>query len=307
MEIKAFFDTRTFTVSYVAYDPASRDAVIIDPVLDYDPAASKVWTESVDQLVEFAKAESLKVHYILETHAHADHLSGSQLLKKTFPAAKLAIGERITVVQETFKKVFDLTDDFPTDGRQFDRLLKDGETVQAGSLAFDVIFTPGHTPACACYKFGDTVFTGDSIFMPDMGTGRCDFPAGSAHDLYQSITRKLYSLPEATRIFVGHDYQPGGREVAFETTVGDQKRGNIQLKADTSETEFVLFRSARDKQLAAPKLLFQSVQVNIDAGKMPQPNTECRRYLKIPINVFNLPADMQCMEINEIKRQEAAA
>jgi glyoxylase-like metal-dependent hydrolase (beta-lactamase superfamily II) len=307
MEIKAFYDARTFTVSYVVYDPASKDAVIIDPVLDYDPAASKVWTESVDQLVEFAKAQSLNVHYILETHAHADHLSGSQLLKKTFPQAQVAIGERITVVQETFKKVFDLTDDFPTDGRQFDRLLKDGETVRAGSLAFDVIFTPGHTPACACYKFGDAVFTGDAIFMPDMGTGRCDFPAGSAHDLYRSISQKLYSLPEATRLFVGHDYQPGGREVAFETTVGAQKAGNVQLKGETSETDFVLFRSARDKQLAAPKLLFQSVQVNIDAGKMPQPNTECRRYLKIPINVFNLPADMQCMEVNEIKRQEAAA
>ena len=307
MEIKAFYDARTFTVTYVVYDPASRDAVIIDPVLDYDPAASKVWTESVEQLVEFAKAQALNVHYILETHAHADHLSGSQLLKKTFPNAQVAIGERIQVVQETFKKVFDLPDDFPTDGSQFDRLLKDSETVQAGTLAFDVIFTPGHTPACACYKFGDAVFTGDSIFMPDMGTGRCDFPAGSAHDLYESITKKLYALPDATRIFVGHDYQPGGREVAFETTVGAQKRENIQLKATTSEADFTEFRKNRDKQLAAPKLLFQSVQVNIDAGKMPKPNSECRRYLKIPMNVFNLPADMQCMEINEIKRQEAAA
>ncbi len=306
MQIKPFYDSRTFTMSYVVYDPASRDAVIIDPVLDYDPAASKVWTESVDQLVGFVKGENLNVHFILETHAHADHLSGSQLLKRTFPQAQVAIGERITVVQETFKKVFDLPADFPTDGRQFDRLFKDGEVIEAGSLKIEVIFTPGHTPACACYRVGDAVFTGDAIFMPDMGTGRCDFPAGSATDLYNSITRKLYSLPDATRLFVGHDYQPGGREVAWETTVGAQKRDNIQLKASTSEVDFVQFRSARDKQLAAPKLLFQSVQVNIDAGKMPQPNAECKRYLKIPINVFNLPADMQCMEVNEIQRQDAA-
>jgi glyoxylase-like metal-dependent hydrolase (beta-lactamase superfamily II) len=306
MDIKAFYDARTFTMSYVVYDATTRDAVIIDPVLDYDPAASKVWTESVDQLAEFARGLNLNVHYILETHAHADHLSGSQLLKKIYPQAMVAIGERITVVQETFKKVFDLPDDFPTDGRQFDRLLKDGEVVAAGSLKVEVVFTPGHTPACACYKVADAVFTGDAIFMPDMGTGRCDFPAGSATDLHNSITRKLYTLPDATRLFVGHDYQPGGREVAWETTVGAQKQNNIQLKASTSAEEFVQFRSARDKQLAAPKLLFQSVQVNIDAGQMPQPNSECKRFLKIPMNVFNLPADMQCMQIAEIKRQAAA-
>ena len=293
MDIKAFYDARTFTMTYVVYDAATRDAVIIDPVLDYDPAASKVWTESVDQLVEFTRGLNLNVHYILETHAHADHLSGSQLLKKTYPQAKVAIGERITVVQETFKKVFDMADDFPTDGRQFDRLLKEGEVVEAGSLKIEVIFTPGHTPACASYKIGDAVFVGDAIFMPDMGTGRCDFPAGSATNLYNSITHKFYTLPDSTRLFVGHDYQPGGRELAWETTVAAEKQNNIQLKASTSEADFVQFRAARDKQLAAPKLLFQSVQVNIDAGQMPKPNSERKRFLTMPLNVSSLPADMQ--------------
>ncbi len=306
MQIKAFYDSRTFTVSYVVHDPVTRDAVIIDPVLDYDPASSKVWSESVDQIADFVRNQDLKIHYILETHAHADHLSGSQLLKKHFPEARVAIGERITLVQETFKKVFDLPEDFPTDGRQFDRLLKDGETLEAGSVKIEVMFTPGHTPACVTYKIGDAIFTGDTLFMPDMGTGRCDFPAGSATDLYQSITRRIYSLPDATRVFVGHDYQPGGREVAWETTVGAEKAGNIQLKSGTSEAEFVQFRANRDKQLAAPKLLFQSVQVNIDAGRLPKPNDECRRYLKIPINVFNIQHQVDCLELNEVKRQQAA-
>lgn len=299
MQVKAFFDSRTFTVTYIVHDPATNDAVIIDPVLDYDPAASKVWAESVEQVIEYVRAEKLNVHYILETHAHADHLSGSQLLKRAFPQAKIAVGERITVVQQTFKTIFNLTEDFATDGSQFDRLLKDGEIVDAGSLKLEVIFTPGHTPACATYKIEDAIFTGDAIFMPDGGTGRCDFPAGSAKDLYHSISRKLYALPDSTRVFVGHDYQPGGREVKWETTIGDEKQNNIQLKATTSEDEFIQFRAARDKTLAAPKLLFQSVQVNIDAGKMPKPSEDKKRYLKIPINVFNLPAALRCEDIKE--------
>jgi len=299
MQVKAFYDSRTFTVTYIVHDPATNDAVIIDPVLDYDPAASKVWAESVEQVIDYVRAEKLNVHYILETHAHADHLSGSQLLKRAFPQAKIAVGERITVVQQTFKTIFNLAEDFATDGSQFDRLLKDGEIVDAGSLKLAVIFTPGHTPACATYKIEDAIFTGDAIFMPDGGTGRCDFPAGSAKDLYHSISRKLYALPDSTRVFVGHDYQPGGREVKWETTIGDEKQNNIQLKATTSEDEFIQFRAARDKTLAAPKLLFQSVQVNIDAGKMPKPNEDKKRYLKIPINVFNLPAALRCEDIKE--------
>jgi glyoxylase-like metal-dependent hydrolase (beta-lactamase superfamily II) len=299
MQVTPFYDARTFTLTYVVHDPVTRDAVVIDPVLDYDPAASKVWAESVEKIIEFVRSENLNLHYILETHAHADHLSGSQLLRRAFPKAKIAIGERITVVQQTFKTIFDLTADFPTDGSQFDRLLEDGETVDAGSLKIEVIFTPGHTPACATYKIGDAIFTGDAIFMPDGGTGRCDFPAGSAKDLYNSITKKLYTLPDSTRVFVGHDYQPGGREVAWETTVGDERRDNIQLKATTSEEEFIAFRAARDKTLAAPKLLFQSVQVNIDAGKMPKPTEDKKRYLKIPVNIFNLPAELSCDNIKE--------
>lgn len=299
MQVKAFYDSRTFTVTYIVHDPATNDAVIIDPVLDYDPAASKVWAESVEQVIDYVRAEKLNVHYILETHAHADHLSGSQLLKRAFPQAKIAVGERITVVQQTFKTIFNLTEDFATDGSQFDRLLKDGEIVAAGSLKLEVIFTPGHTPACATYKIEDAIFTGDAIFMPDGGTGRCDFPAGSAKDLYQSISSKLYALPDSTRVFVGHDYQPGGREVKWETTIGDEKQNNIQLKATTSEDEFIQFRAARDKTLAAPKLLFQSVQVNIDAGKMPKPSEDKKRYLKIPINVSNLPAELRCEDIKE--------
>lgn len=300
MIIKDFFDTRTFTLTYVVYDEATGDAVVIDPVLDYDPAGSRVWTESVDKLIAFLKKKNLKLHFVMETHAHADHLSGAQMLKEAFPGAQTAIGERITVVQETFKTYFSLPDDFPTDGSQFDHLLKDGETLQAGSLNINVIFTPGHTPACAAYKIGDAVFTGDALFMPDGGTGRCDFPAGSAHDLYNSITQRLYTLADETRIFVGHDYQPGGRELAFETTIGEQKHNNIQLRDGMSEAEFTQFRSERDKELSAPKLLFQSVQINIDAGAMPEPADNDKRYLKIPLNVFRPEPKVEDMAIDKI-------
>jgi glyoxylase-like metal-dependent hydrolase (beta-lactamase superfamily II) len=285
MEVKAFYDPRTNTLTYVVWDPATRDGVVIDPVLDYEPQASKTWTESVDVVLEFLAANDVRLHYILETHAHADHLSGSQAIKARYPEAQLAVGERITVVQEVFKGVFDLPADFPTDGRQFDRLLREGEVVEAGSLRFEVMFTPGHTPACATYRFGDALFTGDALFMPDSGTGRCDFPAGSAEDLYDSIQR-LYAFPEETRIFVGHDYQPGGRALRYKTTVGEQKADNVQLPASRSRSEFVRFRTERDATLAAPKLLFQSVQVNVDAGALPKPSENQVRYLRIPINVF---------------------
>ncbi len=286
MKIQDFYDKRTNTLTYVVFDPETRDAVVIDPVLDYDPVGSKVWTESVDVVIAFLKEQKLRPHFILETHAHADHLSGAQLLKKNFPDAKLAIGERITEVQRVFKGVFDLPEEFPTDGRQFDRLLKDGETVTAGSLSFHVIFTPGHTPACATYRFEDAIFTGDTMFMPDQGTGRCDFPAGSAEDLYESITERLYTLPDETRVFVGHDYQPGGRELLCESTIAAQKASNIQLPEGRSRSEFILFRTARDAKLNAPKLLFQSVQVNVDAGHLPEPSENEVRYLRIPLNVF---------------------
>ena len=300
MEIQPFYDARTSTVTYIVYDRETSDAVVIDPVLDYDPVGSKIWSESVEELIGFLQENKLTLHYILETHAHADHLSGAQLIKESFPEAQTAISKNITVVQEMFKGVFGLSEDFPTDGRQFDRLLVDNETVSAGSLKIDVIFTPGHTPACATYKIEDAIFPGDALFMPDMGTGRCDFPAGSAHDLYHSITGRLYTLPDETRVFVGHDYQPDGREVAFETTIGEEKRSNIQLRAGMSEAEFTRFRSERDKQLAAPKLLFQSVQINIDAGAMPDAEDNERRYLKIPINVFRPEPKKEDMEISKV-------
>ena len=285
MQTASFFDKRTYTVTYVVYDAVTLDAVVIDPVLDYEPASSRVWTESLDLVTSFVKEKGLKLHYILETHAHADHLSGAQELKRQFPQAKLAVGARITEVQKVFKGVFDLPDDFATDGRQFDVLLQEGDTLQAGTIEVDTIYTPGHTPACATYRIEDAIFTGDALFMPDMGTGRCDFPGGSATDLYDSI-QKLYALPDSTRVFVGHDYAPGGREYAWETTVGEQKAKNIQLAGSTSREDFVTMRTKRDKTLDAPRLLFQSVQVNIDAGRMPEPNANQTRYLRIPINVF---------------------
>ena len=298
-QIEPFFDERTWTLTYVVFDPETRDAIVIDPVLDYDPRASKVWTESVDAVLAFCRDRDLDVRMILETHAHADHLSGSQPIKRAYPDAQLAISERITEVQSIFKGVFDLPADFPTDGRQFDRLLVHRETVEAGSLQFEVRFTPGHTPACASFVFGDAVFTGDALFMPDMGTGRCDFPGGSAEDLYDAITGELYSLPDETRVFVGHDYQPGGRELRWEAPIGEHKTANVQLPAGRSKTEFVGFREARDATLAAPTLLFQSVQVNVDAGALPKPEPNEVRYLRIPINVFR-PEPAGDLELGEV-------
>lgn len=281
--VKEFFDKATWTLTYVVYDKATKDAVILDPVWDYDPAASKMSTSSVDEVLNFVRAENLKVHYILETHAHADHVSGSQVLKKHLPSAKVGIGARITEVQKVFKGVFNLSDDFKTDGSQFDLLLEEGKDLVAGSLHIQTLYTPGHTPACASYVIGEAVFTGDALFMPDYGTGRCDFPAGSAEDLYTSVHEKLYKLPDHYRVFVGHDYLPGGRPLAFESTIGEEKAKNIQLKVETPRSQFVEFRKTRDKSLAAPRLLLPSVQVNIDAGVLPKAEGNGQKYLKIPV------------------------
>lgn len=282
--IKTFYDARTFTLTYVVFDEATKDAVIIDPVADYEPVGSKLFFESVDEVTAFVKAQGLTVHYVLETHAHADHLSGAPVLKARF-GAKTAISERIKVVQSVFKGVFDLPEAFPTDGSQFDHLFADGEVIEAGSLRITAHPTPGHTPACTTFQIDDALFTGDLMFMPDQGTGRCDFPAGSVDDMYRSIREVVYAQPDATRIFVGHDYQPGGREVQWESTVGDQRRENVQLKGDTTHAEFSAFRSERDKTLDAPRLLFQSVQTNIAGGRLPV-RTGAKRFLKIPVNVF---------------------
>lgn len=284
MQIETFYDPRTYTLTYVVYDSATRDAVIIDPVLDFDPLGASTELESVRRLEAFVGEKGLHVHFILETHAHADHLSSSQFLKNRF-GAQIAIGEKITTVQDTFRDIFGLGEDFPVDGSQFDRLLKDGETFRAGSIEIEVIATPGHTPACVTYRIGDAIFTGDALFIEDMGTGRCDFPNGSADDLYVSVHDKLYHLPDETRVFVGHDYQPGGRELRWETTLGAEKTKNIQLRADTTRQEFVKFRTERDATLAPPKLLYPSVQVNIDAGRLPPVRANGRRYLHIPLNL----------------------
>jgi glyoxylase-like metal-dependent hydrolase (beta-lactamase superfamily II) len=284
MDIEKFFDPATFTLTYVVFDPKTRDAVVIDPVLDYDVLSSQTSTTSITRVESFLRQNELKLHYVLETHAHADHLSGSQYLKRRF-GARVAIGAAITDVQKVFAGVFDLGPQFPTDGSQFDRLLADGEKVTAGSLRIDVIATPGHTPACLSYKVDDAVFTGDALFIEDYGTGRCDFPHGSGDALYTSVHERLYKLPDATRVFVGHDYQPNGRALRWETTIGASKESNVQLRASTTREEFVKRRTERDAKLAAPRLLFQSVQVNIDAGRLPKPHANGRRYLTIPLDM----------------------
>ncbi|MBF2052447.1 MAG: MBL fold metallo-hydrolase [Candidatus Sericytochromatia bacterium] len=282
MQIKTFYDPATYTLTYVVFDPDTKDAVVIDPVLDYEPGASKMALDNFEEVKNYIQSEGLKLHYVLETHAHADHLSSSQYFKETFPGVKIGIGENIKTVQEVFKGLFNYKG-LDTDGSQFDHLFADGERFSAGSLNFEAINTPGHTPACISYLIEDAVFTGDALFIEDYGTGRCDFPGGSADDSYTSIHDKLYGLPDATRVFVGHDYQPGGRELRYETTIGKSKHENIYLKADTSRDDFVSMRTERDKGLAAPKLLLPSVQVNINAGKLPPADDNGVSYLKIPI------------------------
>lgn len=284
MKIQHFFDPDTFTLTYLVIDLKTKDAVIIDPVLDFEPASGQVSDKSISSVIDYIKKERLNIKAILETHAHADHLSSSQILKQLFPHAVLGIGEKITVVQDVFKGHFNI-DYLKTDGSQFDRLFKDFEEVQFGSLKMKAIPTPGHTPACMSYLFGDAVFTGDALFMPDYGTGRCDFPKGSAKNLYHSVSKNLFSLPDETRVFVGHDYSPNGREMKFETTIGESKKSNIQLKSQTTEAEFVAFREARDKTLKAPRLLLPSIQVNADGGHLPPRENNEVSYLKLPLNV----------------------
>ena len=291
ISVEPFYDERTSTLTYCVYDRVSHDAVIIDPVLDYDAASSTVWTQSVDKILTFVDTRQLILQLVLETHAHADHLSGAQEIKRRYTEVDVCIGQYITIVQQTFKSVFGMPDEFPVDGSQFDRLLKDGETVYAGSLVFTVLMTPGHTPACVSYLFSEMVFTGDALFMPDLGTGRCDFPMGDAETLYRSIMTRLYTLPDEIKAFVGHDYQPGGRALAYETTIVDQRMSNVHVRQDTQVDDFVKLRRERDKTLSPPALLFQSVQINIDAGAMPKPAADAKRFLKIPVNVFKAEHD----------------
>ncbi|MBT5954595.1 MBL fold metallo-hydrolase [bacterium] len=285
MKIESFFDKNTFTLTYIVYDEETKDAVIIDPVLDYDPAISKVSTTSLDLLEAFINKNSLRLHYILETHAHADHLSGSQFIKAVFPDAKVAIGDEITKVQTTFKHVFNFKE-FNENGVQFDKLLEDNFVLKAGALNIKTLSTPGHTPACVSFLINDeAVFTGDVLFMHDYGTGRCDFPGGSSAQMFDSVKNRLYTLDDNVKVFVGHDYLPGGRDVAYESTIGKQKELNPQLNAQTTKEAFVKSRDGRDKTLTAPKLLLQSLQVNIDAGHLPEEEDNGVPYLKLPVKI----------------------
>lgn len=280
MEVDALFDPRTWTLTYLVTDPATGDAVVMDSVLDFDPASGRVWTESIDRLLARAHERGATIHATLDTHAHADHLSGAHTLRERL-GIPVVIGSEIAKVQATFAPLFGKAAP-PTS--VFDVLARDGQVLRFGSLAVTALHTPGHTPACVTYKIADALFTGDALFLPDSGVGRCDFPNGSPEALFDSVQR-LYSLPDSTRIFVGHDYQPGGRPVAWESTVGASKTANVQLPADRSREEFVAARVARDRTLAPPRLLFYSVQVNIEAGRLPAPDAEGRRFLVQPLTV----------------------
>lgn len=285
MNIEHFFDPATWTLTYLVYDPDSLDAVIIDPVLDFNPLTVSVHTTSAQRIADRAETLGLKVHYVFDTHAHADHLSAFQVLRERLGAA-IGIGQEISAVQDVFKGIFNFGSDFHADGTQWDVLLRDGEPLQAGTLTIEPIHSPGHTPACYVFKIGDALFTGDVLFMPDFGTGRCDFPGGSARDLYASVQR-LYAMDGDLRVFVGHDYQPGGRELHYETTIEASRTGNVHLTASTPEDEFVAFRQSRDATLSPPKLIFQSLQINANAGALPPPDTNGRRYLRLPMGVFD--------------------
>lgn len=280
--VKAFFDEATFTVSYVVSDPETKRAAIIDPVLDYEPHSGRTATSSVETLIAYVKELQLQVDWILETHVHADHLSGAPLLK-TETSATTAIGARVSNVQSVFKDIFNIKD-LPTDGSQFDHLFADGDTFEIGNISARVIATPGHTPACVTYVIGDSAFVGDTLFMPDFGTARTDFPGGSATQLYASI-QKIFELPADTRLFMCHDYKaPGRDEYAWETSVAEQRESNIHINDKVSEADFVSMREARDKQLGMPKLLLPSIQVNIRAGQLPEAEDNGVAYLKIPVD-----------------------
>ncbi len=282
-EIQSFFDTSTKTATHLVFDPATREAAIVDPVLDFDHRSGKVSTRSADEVLAAVQDKQLRVTWLLETHAHADHLSAAPYLKRK-TSAKVGIGAHIRDVQKIFAPVFNLSD-VSGDGREFDHLFEDGEKFKLGQLEFEVLHTPGHTPACISYLVGDAVFVGDTLFMPDYGTARADFPGGSAPQLYRSIQR-LFTLPESTRVLLCHDYLgPGREQPAWETTIGEQRRSNVHVHAGVSESEFVAMREERDATLAAPNLLLPSIQVNIRAGELPRPEANGTRYLKIPLRM----------------------
>ena len=283
-DIKAFFDPETWTFTYVVYAGSGSACVVIDSVLDYDPKSGRTTTKSADKVVDFISAEQLKLTWILETHAHADHLTAAPYLQSKL-GGKIVIGNHITNVQNVFKGVFNLDARFATDGSQFDHLLQDGESLPFGELSLKALYVPGHTPACMAYEIGNSLFVGDTLFMPDVGTARCDFPGGDAKTLYQSI-QKILAYPEETRLYMCHDYPPNDRPVEYCTTVGDEKRANIHVHAGITEEQFVNMRTQRDATLDMPNLILPSIQVNIRAGHFPEPEANGKSYLKIPLNAL---------------------
>ncbi len=284
-KVEAFFDPATYTYSYVVTDPSSKRCAIIDSVLDYDPASGRTSYNSANRLIQYVRDNQLQVDWLLETHVHADHLSAAPYLKREL-GGQLAIGENITIVQNTFGKLFNAGTEFATDGRQFDHLFKDGDSFMLGNIEARAIHTPGHTPACMTYLIGDAGFVGDTLFMPDYGTARCDFPGGDAHTLFQSI-RKLFALPGETRLFMCHDYKaPGRDDYRFETTVAEERAHNVHVHEGISEADFVAMRSARDATLGMPTLILPSVQVNMRGGQLPPAEDNGTRYLKIPLDLL---------------------
>jgi glyoxylase-like metal-dependent hydrolase (beta-lactamase superfamily II) len=284
-DIQEFFDDATNTVSYVVREPQGNACAIIDSVLDYDQASGRTDTKSADAIIAWVKSEGLQIAWILESHVHADHLSAAAYLQEAF-GGKIGIGANIVVVQDTFGKVFDEGAVFARDGSQFGALFEDGDSIHIGQLRADILHTPGHTPACLTYVIGDAAFLGDTLFMPDFGTARCDFPGESAEDLFNLI-QKIIALPDETRIFVGHDYKaPGRDEIAWETTVGEQRTLNVHIGQGRPMSEFVTMRQARDTSLGMPKLILPSLQTNMRAGHFPEPEENVKRYFKVPINTL---------------------
>jgi len=282
--VHGIFDAATWTVTYVVYEKPGSACAIIDSVLDYDPKSGRTSHASADKVIAFVKTHDLKVEWILETHAHADHLSAAPYLKQHL-GGKTAIGDHISGVQKVFQGIFNMESSFKLDGSQFDHLFKDGETFPLGAMAGHTLYVPGHTPACMAYQFGDSIFVGDTLFMPDVGTARCDFPGGDAKTLYAS-TRKILGLPPHTRLFMCHDYPPNGRAVTFETTVAEQKAHNIHVHDGISEAEFVAMRTMRDATLEMPTLILPAVQINIRAGELPPKEGNGVAYVKIPLNAL---------------------
>jgi glyoxylase-like metal-dependent hydrolase (beta-lactamase superfamily II) len=282
-KVTGFFDDATNTISYVVQDPQGSACAIVDSVLDFDYASGRTDTKSADAVIAFVGENGLDVQWLLETHVHADHLSAAPYLQQAL-GGKIGIGDRIQVVQDTFGKVFNEGTEFQRDGSQFDRLFVDGDSFHIGQMRADVLHTPGHTPACLTYVIGDAAFVGDTLFMPDFGTARCDFPGGSSEQLYDSV-QKILALPDETRIFVGHDYKaPGRDDYAWETTVGEQKAKNVHVGGDATKERFVEMRDARDATLAMPKLIIPSLQVNMRAGQMPPADKDGKVFLKVPVN-----------------------